>query len=244
MQTKDLESLYIQSPKLNQLNVLREVATNARVTQAGLAKRCSLSVAMVNNYMKGLCHSGMLEYKRKSVKSVTYHLTASGVRYLEILQTELIGEMADMFAGAKEHTKRQILNQANSKLQRVVLYGSGHLAQIAFHALASAGISIQGVCDDNPERTGSDFCGREVVNSSQIRFLVPDAVIITESINSDEIFQKFSALSQRGIELIYLAKIVEQDQGSLRKMDSEPTSYYEDAYGINGSFSKTFSSKY
>ena len=51
MQIKDLSNLYIQSPKLNQLNILREVAANANITQAELAGRCSLSVAMVNNYM-------------------------------------------------------------------------------------------------------------------------------------------------------------------------------------------------
>jgi predicted transcriptional regulator len=204
MHTKDLHSLYLQSPKLNQLNILREVGANARITQAELATRCSLSVAMVNNYMKDLCNSGLLEYKRKSVKSVTYHLTPAGDRHLETLQSELIGEMAEMFAGAKEHIRTRILNQANSALQRVVLYGSGNLAQLAFHALESAGIRVQGVCDDNPDRIGNDFCGREVVNPSQIQFIAPDAVIIADTLTSEDMDRHFNVLSQRGIELIYL----------------------------------------
>ena len=70
MKTKDLQSLYIQSPKLNQLNLLREVAANARITQAALATRCSLSVAMVNNYMKDLCNSGLLEYKQLGYRAI------------------------------------------------------------------------------------------------------------------------------------------------------------------------------
>ena len=204
MQTKDLHSLFLQSPKLNQLNILREVGANARITQAELAGRCSLSVAMVNNYMKDLCNSGLLEYNRKSVKSVTYHLTPSGIDYLEKLQTELITEMADMYAGAKEHIKRRIMNHAGSALQRVVLYGSGHLAQLAFHALESAGVSVLGVCDDNPQRIGRDFCGREVVNPLQIRFISPDAVIIADSLDPEEIHRNFDTLSKRGIELIPL----------------------------------------
>jgi predicted transcriptional regulator len=88
MQIKDLQSLYLQSPKLNQLNILRDVAANAKVTQAELAKLCSLSVAMVNNYMKELCGSGLLEYRRKTAKSITYHLTPAGARYLEALQSQ------------------------------------------------------------------------------------------------------------------------------------------------------------
>ena len=54
MQKKQLPSLYLQSPKLNQLNILKQVAADAHITQAELAACCSLSVAMVNNYMKEL----------------------------------------------------------------------------------------------------------------------------------------------------------------------------------------------
>ena len=238
MQIKNLQSLYLQSPKLNQLNILREVAANAKITQAELANRCSLSVAMVNNYMKDLCNNGLLEYKRKSVKSVTYHLTPSGDRHLETLQMELISEMAEMFAGAKEHIRARILNQASSVLQQVVLYGTGHLAQLAFHALESAGISVQGVCDVNPETIGRDFCGREVVNPSQIRYIAPDAVIIADTLNAEELHGHFDALSERGIELIYLDNSREQDPAAFLKTGSEPLSYYNNQDRANG-FSKS-----
>jgi predicted transcriptional regulator len=204
MQIKELQSLYLQSPKLNQLNILREVANNAHITQAELASHCSLSVAMVNNYMKELCAGNMLEYHRKSTKSVTYHLTPFGARHLENLQLELINEMVDMFVAAKEQIRERIVSQAHTDLQRVVLYGSGHLAQLAFHALELAGVSILGVCDDNPETIGSDFCGREVLSPTQIRFISPDAVIIADSLRAQEICQSLSCLSDRGITLIRL----------------------------------------
>ena len=211
MQTKDLQSLYLQSPKLNQLNILREVAADANVTQAALAKLCSLSVAMVNNYMKELCGSGLLEYHRKTTKSVTYHLTPSGTRYLEILQSELIGEMVKMFVSAKEQIRARIMSQATTPLQRVVLFGSGHLAQLVFHALELAGTSILGVCDDNPEMIGRDFCGREVLSPSQIRFIAPDAVIVAAAVRTEEICRSLDSLSGRGITVIRLDGLAEQN---------------------------------
>jgi len=217
MQAKDTQSLYLQSPKLNQLNVLREVAAKACITQAELATRCSLSVAMVNNYMKDLCNNGLLEYKRKSVKSVTYHLTPSGTRHLETLQAELIGEMVKMFVRAKDQIQARIMNQANSALQRVVVYGSGHLAQIAFHALELSKIHVLGVCDDIPKMIGRDFCGREVVNPSQIRFMAPDAVIIADTKRTEEILRNLKYLVQLGIELIRLDNRMESDSDVLLK---------------------------
>jgi DNA-binding MarR family transcriptional regulator len=220
MQTKDLRSLYLQSPKLNQLNILREVAANSHTTQAELAGCCSLSVAMVNNYMKELCGAGFLEYRRKTTKSVTYYLTPAGKQYLETLQSELFKEMVGMFVEAKEQIRARILSQAQAALQRVVLFGSGHLAQMAFHALELTGARILGVCDDNIETIGSDFCGRKVANPSQIRFMAPDAVIVADSARAEEICRSLDSLSRRGISIIRLDE--KEELGSLENLKAIP----------------------
>jgi len=201
---KGLQSLFLQSPKLNQLNILREIGANEHVTQAELATRCSLSVAMVNNYMKELCATGLMEYHRKTTKSVTYHLTPSGLQSLNSLQLELIDEMVGMFVAAKEQIRVRIMSQAPAGLERVVLFGSGHLAQLAFHALELAGTNILGVCDDNPDAIGTDFCGRAIASPSQIRFLAPDAVIVADSNRTEEICRNLSFVSEQGIDLIRL----------------------------------------
>jgi predicted transcriptional regulator len=204
MQMNGLQNLYIQSPKLNQLNILREVSANPHITQAELAQLCSLSVAMVNNYMKELCGLGLLEYHRKTSKSVTYHLTPAGKRSLDLLQMELIDEMVGMFVAAKEQIRARIMSRAQTSFRRVVLYGSGHLAQLAFHALELAGVNILGVCDDNPAIVGREFCGREVLSPAQIRFVAPDAVIIADSVRTEEIYEKLRYLSNHGIAVIRL----------------------------------------
>lgn len=243
MQTKDIQSLYLQSPKLNQLNILREVASNTRITQAELASRCSLSVAMVNNYMKDLCNNDLLEYHRKSVKNVSYHLTPAGIRQLETLQGELIGEMVRLFAVAKKQLSDRIMDQASSVLQRVVLYGTGHLAQLAFHALELSGVRVIGVCDDNPELIGGDFCGREVVSPSQVRFMAPDAVIITDTPRTDEILENLGSLLHQGIELIRLDNPLEAKNDSRAPAESDLPSYYEGGNQGNASFTDSLPSR-
>lgn len=220
MQMRELQGLYLQSPQLNQLNILREIAANARITQAELARRCSLSVAMVNNYMKELCGSGYLEYHRKTIKSVTYHLTAKGTQHLETLQGKLIKEMVGMFIAAKEQIMERIATRSRSSLQRVVLCGSGHLAQLAFHALELAGTNIIGVCDDNPEVQGRDFCGRKVLNPSQIRFIDPDAVVVADAVRAEEICKSLEFIIDHSIEVIRL-DFPEQRPAKTSKGNSE-----------------------
>ena len=226
MQNKDLSNLYIQSPKLNQLNILREVAADSHITQAELASRCSLSVAMVNNYMKELCKAGWMEYHRRTIKSVTYHLTPMGLKHLEGLQAELINEMVDMFEAAKAQIRIRILSQSPAELQRVVLFGCGPLAQLVFHALEPTAVRILGVCDDNIETIGSDFCGREVLNSSQIRFLAPDAVIIADGQRTDEICRNLECLAEKGIGIIRFNGQVEQASSEMPQSDS-PAAFHE-----------------
>jgi predicted transcriptional regulator len=204
MQKKELPGLYIQSPKLNQLNILREVAADAHITQAELASRCSLSVAMVNNYMKELCKTGLMEYHRRSIKSVTYHLTPSGVQHVELLQLELISEMVGMFAASKEQIWARIVSQAPAALKRVVLFGSGHLAQLVFHALELAGVHIMGICDDDMDRIGGDFCGRQVQSTEQIRVLAPDAVIVARPPEMEETSRSLDFIAEGGITVIRL----------------------------------------
>jgi predicted transcriptional regulator len=204
MQIKSLQGLYHQSPKLNQLNILKEVEAKATITQAELASRCSLSVAMVNNYMKELCASGLLEYRRKSIKTVSYHLTPLGKQKLEFLHSEFINELVNKYIAAKDQIYKRIFSQAHSELRKVILYGRGHLAQLVFHALESGGVNIVGICDDNMETMGSGFCGLEVINSSQIRFLSPDAVIITDAVKTEEIYSNIAYLPNIGIQIICL----------------------------------------
>lgn len=220
MQMKDLQGLYLQSPQMNQLNILREIAANARITQAELARQCSLSVAMVNNYMKELCGSGYLEYHRRTIKSVTYHLTPEGRQHLETLRGKLIKEMVGMFIAAKEQIRERIASRTRSPLQRVVLFGSGHLAQLAFHALEVAGTHVIGVCDDNPEAQGHDFCGRKVLNPSQIRFIAPDAVVVADAVRAEEICQSLEFTIDHSIEVIRL-DFPEQRPAKTAKSNSE-----------------------
>jgi hypothetical protein len=169
------------------------------------------------NYMKELCRAGFLEYHRRTSKSVTYHLTHSGEQHLDVLQAEMIDEMVGMFVEAKERIRDRIVSQAHYELKRVVLFGSGHLAQLAFHALELAGISIVGVCNDDPGAVGHDFCGREILNLSQIRFIAPNAVVVADSPKAEEICRSLESLVTRGIRIIHLDGCTEQEASGIPK---------------------------
>jgi hypothetical protein len=94
-----------------------------------------------------------------------------------------------------------------------------------------ASTNIVGVCDDNPETIGSDFCGREVLSPSQIRFLAPDAVVVADSKRTDEICRKLEFVTDRGISLIRLDGLPDRSRNAggdsslqlLNEVEDKPT---------------------
>ncbi len=212
MRTKGPNTLFIAAPKLNQLNLLKELALDPHLTQAELARRCDLSVSMVNNYMKEFCTLGWLQYHRKTTKTVSYHVTAAGDSRLKSVQHELINEVADLVARAKERILAVILESTHERPRRVILYGSGVLAEMTFHALESAGIAVVGICDDDPAKLGDDWLGREILNPLQIRFLDPDAVIFASEGGSTacDVEGTLRHIEERGIDLVRLGRATGQ----------------------------------
>lgn len=204
MPLKDFQNLYIQSPKLNQLNILREIALNARITQAELADRCSLSVAMINNYMKDLCRQRLLRYHRKSIKNVSYHLTASGAQQLDLLLKERIGEMAQLFANAKAFILDRIKDCHGEAPRRVALFGSGDLAEIVFMAMESSGLNVLCVCDDAPGGRDKRICGRSIEPPLLLCHIAADAVIVTDEPKTRESAEILESLATTGARLIRL----------------------------------------
>jgi hypothetical protein len=70
---------------------------------------------------------------------------------------------------------------------------------------------------------GRDFCGREVLSPSQIRFLAPDAVVVADAVRAEEICRDLEFIIDRGIELIRL-DLPEQRLSKAAMDNSEPTS--------------------
>ncbi len=238
MRNKTQDRLHLASPRLNEMKLLQCLAADPDITQAELARRCGLSVAMVNNYMKDLSAAGLIVYRRKSSKNISYHLTTAGSMRVEEIGQEYLQEMVESFGMAKERIRNLILSQLPPGPLRVVLYGLDDLAVIAFHALDDRDLRIVGVCDDDPGRIGREWCGREISNPSQIRYLAPDAVVICDRMRTEEIYRGLRYLQERGIRLVRLdARPVQRSEGdaSLPNPPSESSrDDEEDNHAISG----------
>ncbi|MFH0804457.1 MAG: winged helix-turn-helix transcriptional regulator [Candidatus Zambryskibacteria bacterium] len=88
--------MFVPAPRLNQYNLLRQIANDHNVTQAELASLTGLSVAMVNSYMKKMRDLGLLEYDRKSYKTINYSVTLMGHKFIRKMAGRLVAEITAM----------------------------------------------------------------------------------------------------------------------------------------------------
>jgi predicted transcriptional regulator len=207
MSPKVPDTFYIAAPKLNEYNILSLVSGNSRVTQAELARRCNLSVAMVNNYMKALCTRGLIEYHRRTSKSVTYHLTSVGQDWLSSTELQLVSEAVELSEQIRERILETIRRQAPGALRRIVIYGTGTLAELTHHALVAQHPDAVSFCDDDDVQSGREFCGQPVLVYSQISEWKPDAVIITGGVRAGDTNGTWTFLSDQGIRVVRLSGV-------------------------------------
>ena len=205
MSPKVPDTFYVAAPKLNEFNILSLVSDNARVTQAELARQCTLSVAMVNNYMKSLCSRGLLEYHRKTTKSVTYHLTSLGRDWIAATEKEMVSEAVELFDQIKNRICDAIQRMAPGGVRRVVIYGTGSLAEIVFHALTRLNPESVVFCDDGLVEAGREFCGRPVQPFAQITDARPDTIVLTGGVRAGDTNGTWSALAGQGIHVVRMA---------------------------------------
>jgi DNA-binding MarR family transcriptional regulator len=199
---------YVPSPKMNQHELLKHISGNPHITQAELARRCGLSVAMVNNYMKELEQAGMLEFERRSMKDVSYYLTADGQMQYEVVEKELICHLASEYDRIKHRVCDYIISQSKGALHRVVLLGHGSMTGLVQHALESAHIEVLGCCQNGETHPTEKSHGMWAIEPYELDFLAPDAIIVVDPPNESKILNTLPQMLASNTEIItlYMAK--------------------------------------
>ncbi|MBI4378800.1 MAG: hypothetical protein HY578_06875 [Nitrospinae bacterium] len=192
------------SPKLRELILLLHTERDPCVTQSKLASYASLAPSMVNKYLKEFVKKKIINTNGNNRKDMSYHITESGLAYLNQLFSLFINETLMLHRGTKEEYMSRLQRFYNDGIRRVVFYGSADMAQISFNAAEEIGFEIVGIVDGDPSRHGKFFAGRRIDPPSAIEDIQPDAVLIASFANREKIYHGISYLEKKGIKIISL----------------------------------------
>jgi hypothetical protein len=150
--------------------ILQEIERGAATSHRRISAGVDLSLGLTNQLLRSLLRRGMVRVVRSTANRRQYVLTTLGVEEKTRLAREyrqmavgLYARVRDSIRGRFEELSREWPTDGNEK--RIVLYGSGDLAEIAYTCAQKTDLKVVGVVDDAPSQS---CCGCPVEPSERL----------------------------------------------------------------------------
>lgn len=137
------------------LGLLEAVEAGKARTQRGLAVDLGIALGLVNVYLKRCVKKGLVKVSQAPARRFAYYLTPQGFAEKSRLTAEFLSWSLTFFRQAKESCAR-VFDQAHALgWRRIVLAGSGDLADIARICATDRGLTIVAIIDPKPATSPS-----------------------------------------------------------------------------------------
>ena len=170
------------------LQLLTEIEASEVVTQRGLAKRLGIALGLTNLYLKRLARKGSIKVVNIQKNRLRYLITAKGNAEKSRLTHEYMQYSLRLYRQASTVLRARFRALAEQGRKRLVFYGVGETAEVAYLCVREMDLELVGVVD--AERAGRRFLGHTVLDPSALPGLEYDCVVITS-------FSDFDAIRRR-----------------------------------------------
>jgi DNA-binding MarR family transcriptional regulator len=175
--------------------ILQAIASGQPVTQRSLARQTGVALGLTNLLIRRLVSKGYLKMAKAERRHVRYLMTAGGWEALARATRQSLEHTVHLFGETRDHI-RATLREVSRRCpvdahgqKRIVFYGAGNVAEIAYVSLQGTDLALVGVIDD--VRVGPFFV-LDVVGPDR---LTPDTVdgvpyshlVVTSLSHGDEI---------------------------------------------------------
>jgi DNA-binding MarR family transcriptional regulator len=162
------------------LEILTAIEEGLPLTQRALAERLGVALGLTNLYLKRLARKGcikIVEFPKKPAarKRLRYLLTPRGVAEKTRLTYEHMAYSLNLYRRARRTLRQSLGRLAEGGAKRIVLYGTGEAAEVAYLTLKELGLEPVGVFA--PSATGR-FLGYPVQALATLAMEEFDVVIV------------------------------------------------------------------
>ena len=146
------------------LTLLTTIESSRLLTQRALADELEVALGTANHLLHSLKSRKLIAFASTDGRML-YRLTPLGVNEKLRLRRRQMDNAMDRYSEIRNHISMG-LESLDRKHRRIVFYGAGEVAQIAYAAMASGDFELIGVVDD--EKVGQRCFGHEVVHPSAL----------------------------------------------------------------------------
>ena len=169
------------------LEMLSVIALNEGVTQRSLAARVGIAVGLVNLYVRRCIRKGWIKVRKVSPRRYSYFLTPAGIAEKSRLTQQYLVRSLDFFRQARSECRTALVACERRGWRRVVLYGTGDLADIATLAARETAVELVGAMAHEPD-------GRRLPHMKELSACAPlrdaDAILITETGRPQDAYER------------------------------------------------------
>lgn len=160
------------------LNILEEISEQTHTSQREIARKLNISLGLVNAFVRRLIKKGYFKATTLPKNRISYILTPKGAAE----KTRLTYEYLQYSLGFYKVTKQKILSTLQDIIEaghgKVVVYGSGELAEISALLIKQSNLEIVAVVDE--KEPGSKFMERKLCGIEAVASLEYDKILVTE----------------------------------------------------------------
>jgi hypothetical protein len=140
-----------------ELQLLCEVEKNATVTQRSLAHTLGVAVGLTNLYLKRLIRKGHIKITTIPRNRLKYLLTARGIAEKSRLTYQYMQYSLSYYRKMRQRLQQVFGKLSKDGTKRVVICGTGELAELAYLTLCELDLALVGFVDGKPGSTFLSF---------------------------------------------------------------------------------------
>ena len=210
-------SFFNPSPDFREMNILKAITENPKVSQERLAKYVGVVPSMINRYISDFEEKGYIKKEGENRRTMKYTLLQKGKFRLQFLIISYLREVANLYSQSRETFGKLLDILLAEECEKPLLYGAGIIGSIVVDVLRTEGIDPIGFVDDSETKQGGVFHNLKVYSIQQTKKMNYDAVIIASFKHAQEMVNN---AIKHGMKNIMVFEISDFGNVSLKKIDN------------------------
>ena len=135
------------------LQLLNEVERDAGITQRSLANKLGVALGLTNLYLKRLAHKGYIKITTIPSHRIKYLLTPRGMAEKSRLTYAYMQYSLSYYREMRQRLKQVLVELSHAGAKRIVVYGTGELAELSYLTLREMDLTLVGFVDGGQGQT-------------------------------------------------------------------------------------------
>lgn len=182
--------------------ILEEISEDQSLTQRRLSKKLGIALGLTNLYLKRLIKKGYIMMDTMPRNRIIYNLTPKGIAEKSKLTYEYMKYSFNFYKDLRLRLKKVFLAIEKERVKKIVFYGAGEIAEIAYLSLRETKLDLVAVVDDF--KVEKNFFGEKVKPVELIKDIAYDRVIVAAMASKEKIFKKARELGVAEEKLILI----------------------------------------